>query len=623
MAKSPACYGLGVYQEKKTVYLFYNNPDDQYKSFLVDDSASGFDFSLKKGKPKIVAADGTTRTTVDCTDFRISTLGKQHILIYTVKAHMADKLFAAVSNDLLKWGILGQITLESSAGFEPLAGPGMIVPDYEYKGKRVMYFGSENIRIGYSSKDLTNWEFGKNPVLSSRPDKFDKGPLRLGSVAVTNKGIVVFYYIANACGKGDCWSVGSALFDKKNPTKCIWRSESPLLEHVEGFLNKHVRPLGIIHQDDSLVSYWDVEDDGIVAISHPVIPGKDAPKKKTLRLVLEKLKKNPILKPIAEHAWESKAVFNPAAVYENGKIHLIYRAVGQDDVSVLGYATSTDGVTIDERLDEPIYVPRASFEGLQPGSAGGFTSPFFSGGAYGGCEDPRITKVGDKYYMMYVAYDGAHPPRVAMSTIKVDDFNNRNWDWTPPVIISQPGVVDKNACVLPEKIDGKFVVFHRIFPNILVDYVDDMDAFDGKSVFLKGDKYIPPRHGYWDSRKIGIGAPPIKTDAGWLLIYQAVDDRDASKYKMGAMLLDHKQPEKVLYRTKKPILQPDMWYENEGLKFGVAYPCGAVIHNDMLRVYYGGADMVVCQAHAPIHQFLEDLTTHEEAELMPTIIKSR
>jgi predicted GH43/DUF377 family glycosyl hydrolase len=182
------------------------------------------------------------------------------------------------------------------------------------------------------------------------------------------------------------------------------------------------------------------------------------------------------------------------------------------------------------------------------------------------------------------------------------------------VLISPPGVVDKNACIFPEKIGGKYVIFHRIYPHILVDYVDNLE-FDGKTKFLHGQYSISPRSGYWDSRKVGVGAPPIKTDFGWLLIYQSVGEQDPGRYKMGAMILDHDRPERVLWRTKQPLLGPDQWYENEGLKAGVAYPCGAVIRDDQLMVYYGGADTVICVAHANKDEFLHDLTHYEQAQL--------
>ncbi len=335
-----------------------------------------------------------------------------------------------------------------------------------------------------------------------------------------------------------------------------------------------------------------------------------------IKLVLERFGGNPIVKPRPEYSWESKAVFNPAALYEGGKVHILYRALGDSDVSTLGYASSLDGFRIQERLPYPVYVPRESFEGVspvvsrQPGLPGLYTS---GGGEMGGCEDPRLTRIDDKIYLIYVAYDGRSQPRVALSSIDYNDFLNKKWNWKKPVLISPPDVVDKNACLLPEKINGKYVIFHRIFPNILIDFVDDLD-FDGKTRWLTGQYEIPVRalSSDWDSRKVGCGPPPLRTKYGWLLIYQAVGNHGDYRYKIGAMLLDINDPTKVLARSKSPILEPDVWYENEGWKAGVVYPCGAAIINDRLFVYYGGADTYVAVASVKLNGFLEQLTTNHK-----------
>jgi predicted GH43/DUF377 family glycosyl hydrolase len=326
--------------------------------------------------------------------------------------------------------------------------------------------------------------------------------------------------------------------------------------------------------------------------------------------ILERYPHNPILKPVPQHFWESKAVFNPAALYLGGKVHLLYRAIGDNDVSVLGYAASSDGFTIDERLDYPAYVPREPFEGVQPHtrySAYKYTSPYESGGGgLGGCEDPRLTQIDDTIYLTYVAYNGYSHPRVALSSINVNDFLNKNWKWKRPVLISPPDIVDKNACILPELLNGKYVIFHRIFPHILIDFRDNLE-FDGETQWLEGQYLIPTKDYSWDSRKVAAGPPPIKTPKGWLLIYHAIDDRDDLRYKIGAMLLDLKEPTKVIARTSQPILEPLADYENDGLKYGVVYPCGAAVINNRLLVYYGGADMVVCVASANLTDFLNRL----------------
>jgi beta-1,2-mannobiose phosphorylase / 1,2-beta-oligomannan phosphorylase len=324
---------------------------------------------------------------------------------------------------------------------------------------------------------------------------------------------------------------------------------------------------------------------------------------------LERLPENPIITPRSDHAWESFATFNPAALALDGKVHLLYRALGASGLSTLGYAATADGVHVEERSDEPVYVPRASFESTPSPkprtSPSAYARAYLSGGGFGGTEDPRLTQVGDTLHMTYVAFSGFEPPRVALTSIDVDDFRARRWDWTPPRLISRPGIVDKNAVLFPEKIRDRFVFFHRVFPDILVDERESLDFAPGE--YLNGEKAISPKSGAWDSRKVGAGPPPIKTEAGWLLIYHAVDDRNDWAYQIGAMLLDLDEPRRVLHRSRRPILRPETWYENEGHKSGVVYPCGAAVLGDQLYVYYGGADKVVCVARHDLPSFLKQL----------------
>jgi len=304
---------------------------------------------------------------------------------------------------------------------------------------------------------------------------------------------------------------------------------------------------------------------------------------------------NPIISPTHEHSWESKAIFNPGAVYENGRVHIVYRAMSEDNTSVLGYASSRDGFHMDERLDEPIYVPREEFEKkAQQGNSG--------------CEDPRITRIDDRFYMCYTAYDGGrNPPRVALTSIKVSDFLNKNWEWKKPVLISPPRVEDKDACIFPERTeDGEYIIFHRIRSTISLDIVNNLD-FDGTN-WTGITKTIPYRPGgYWDSAKIGIGGPPIKTKEGWLLIYHGISDYDR-EYRLGAMLLDLDNPSIIISRPFRPILEPRERYEREGHVPNVVFTCGSVVMKNTLFVYYGCADKVIGVATADLDEFLGEIT---------------
>jgi predicted GH43/DUF377 family glycosyl hydrolase len=340
------------------------------------------------------------------------------------------------------------------------------------------------------------------------------------------------------------------------------------------------------------------------------------------RLSMERFEDNPILEPELEHRWESKAVFNPGAIYEAGRVHLVYRAIGDTDTSVLGYASSPDGLHFDERREEPIYVPREPFEGVRSASSPRpvtYASSYVSGGGWmGGCGDPRLTRIEDRVFMTYVAFDGYSHPRVALSSIAYDDFLARNWRWRKPVLISPPGVINKNACILPEKVKGKYVIFHRIFPDILIDFLDDL-GFDGKTKWLTGQFKIGPRAGYWDSRKVGAGPPPIKTEEGWLLIYHAVGEKATGSYKIGVMLLELNDPTQVRARSPEPILEPQAWYETKGFKPNVVYPCGAVVIGERLFIYYGGADRVVCVASVKLERLLGRLIRTGTAAAAPPL----
>jgi predicted GH43/DUF377 family glycosyl hydrolase len=113
----------------------------------------------------------------------------------------------------------------------------------------------------------------------------------------------------------------------------------------------------------------------------------------------------------------------------------------------------------------------------------------------------------------------------------------------------------------------------------------------------------------------GVGPAPLKTKYGWLVLYHKMERHDSYRYKLWAMILDAKNPAKILYNSASPILEPDEWYENDGYKSGVVYSCGAVIKDGKLFVYYGGADKVSCVAMASLDEFLKELVHTGGAKL--------
>ena len=177
--------------------------------------------------------------------------------------------------------------------------------------------------------------------------------------------------------------------------------------------------------------------------------------------------------------------------------HILYRALSADNTSSIGYAASKDGVNIDERLSEPIYSSRESFESKKVA------------GANSGCEDPRLTKIGKTIYMCYTAFDGIGPARVAITSISEKNFLQKNWKWEKPVVITPEGFDDKDTCIFPEKTKGKYFILHRVGDQICGDYFKTLN-FKNETV-KKCIRIIGPRINSWDSSKVGITAPPIKT----------------------------------------------------------------------------------------------------------------
>jgi len=291
--------------------------------------------------------------------------------------------------------------------------------------------------------------------------------------------------------------------------------------------------------------------------------------------MLEKYKGNPILAPLPQNAWESKCVFNAATFYDQGKVHIVYRAQDQDNISRFGYASSTDGFRIDERLSKPIFDTGGEFE-------------------LKGCEDPRITKIGKEYYMFYTAYNG-HVAQIGQAVIKVDDFLAHKWRWGKR-IYPFPRVDNKDVVLFPEKINGKWVIYHRISPHVWVAYSDDLVHWKDSNIV------ISPRSNSWENDKVGGGAPPIKTPRGWLFIYHAKDKKEV--YRLGFVIVDSNNPEKVIYRSKEPILEPGEEFEKTGEVSNVVFTCGAFVKGMRLFVYYGGADKVICVATQKLRDIL-------------------
>ena len=449
--------------------------------------------------------------------------------------------------------------------------------------------------------DLSFWE-AWHAALDTHiinPLRSDKDHVEVGAAPIkTESGWLFLYsYIQNYFGGKPVFGIEALLLDLENPLSIIGTTKNPILTPEAlyerfGIAPNIVFPSGALLEGDRLDIYYGGAD-SVCAKASLHLPDLLQAMSAHQPLAIRALE-NPILSPLPEHAWESRAVFNPAAIDIEGKVRILYRAMSQDNTSVFGYAESEDGVHISYRSDTPAYVPRAEFEQKKGDPQGN-----------SGCEDPRLTRIDDTIYLFYTAYDGARPPRVAMSHISVADFAAKNWHaWTEPALVTPDAFDDKDMWLLPEKVAGQYMVAHRISPNMCVDFIDSLDF--SQSRITRCIELITPRAGYWDSEKIGAAGTPIKTDAGWLVIYHGVSSTKV--YRLGAILLDLADPSQVLARTIDPIFEPETDYEKVGQIPNVVFSCGTAVRGDTLFLYYGGADSVIGVATLSLERMLSLLS---------------
>lgn len=293
---------------------------------------------------------------------------------------------------------------------------------------------------------------------------------------------------------------------------------------------------------------------------------------------LQRYEKNPILLPLPQplHEWEALNVFNAAVVYHNGLFHMLYRAQGLDYVSRLGYAVSPDGYTW-ARLDKPVFEPAEPWESY-------------------GVEDPRITYIDGTFYMCYTAYS-----EKGIRACLARSQNLITWERMGIVL---PDEDNKDHVLFPEKINGRYAMFHRRYPDIWIAYSDDLLHWTDHTIVMR------PRYNLWDELKIGAGGPPIRTPHGWLVIYHGVDEHHV--YRLGAALLDLEDPAFVLARPETPILEPEERWECKGDVPNVVFTCANVVLDDTLYVFYGGADRVMAVATCSFSALLDFLLAHRE-----------
>lgn len=430
--------------------------------------------------------------------------------------------------------------------------------------------------------------------------RHDSDHVEVGAPPIkTNYGwLLVYSHIQNYFDERNrVFGIDTVLLDLDDPTKVISRTRYPFMVPEESYeqygqVANIVFPSGAFVRDDQLTILYGACDT-VCCSATIALPNLIRAMSSTQKGYVKRYNKNPILEPVQSHAWESKYVLNPTAIDIDETVHILYRALGEDMTSVIGYAKSKDGVSIDYRSDQPIYVPREKFEQRIEPDVGS-----------SGCEDARITRIDDRLHITYTAYNGRDEPNVAISSITVKDFQNENWSaWSKPYLISPPGIDDKDAAIFPEKVSSDYMILHRIDRHICADFTPSLD-FSTRTL-TRCIQILGPRKGMWDSEKVGISGPPFKTNRGWVMFYHGISTQN--QYSVGAVLLDEKDPTVLLARSAEPVMEPYESYEREGWIKNVVFPCGQVLRNETVYLYYGGADQVVCVATINLDDLLRSL----------------
>jgi beta-1,2-mannobiose phosphorylase / 1,2-beta-oligomannan phosphorylase len=293
---------------------------------------------------------------------------------------------------------------------------------------------------------------------------------------------------------------------------------------------------------------------------------------------------NPIL-TATDWPYDVNVVFNPGAVQLDRETILLARVETRTGISHITVARSSDGVS-GWRVDpEPLLTPNAENDS-----------------ECWGLEDPRAVWVEElgTHVISCTAYGPAGPAVFLATSV---DFNT----------VERLGIVvapeDKNAALLPERIDGEWILFHRptsnfgqVHPGISLSRSADLRSWSAPEAVMA------PRTGaWWDALRIGIGPPLLRTEHGWLLVYHGVKETvGGSIYRVGLALLDLEEPTRVLRRTDEWVLSPSATYERQGDVPNAIFPCG-LIHDEKkgeLRLYYGAADTCICLATAAFDETL-------------------
>lgn len=612
--------GSPIVEGRKTVMLYraMSEPDllrDPHLSTSVIARAVSSD-GIRYEDRRVLISPDRDFDQFGCEDPRVTKLGDRYYIFYTGLGGYpfgADniKVAVAVSKDLEhidEKHLVTPFNAKAMALFPEKIGGKMgalLTINTDRKPSDICYAEFDRPEDMWSEEFWRKWLDGVDSHKLSIRRRADDH-LELGAAPVrTDKGWIVVYSHIQRYGSAETtFGIEILLLDLENPRHIIGRTKGPFMvpemyyEHV-GHVPHTIFPSGALIRGHKLEVYYGATDTHVAVATIPLdnlLESLSGNEKK----IVTRFPGNPIIAPRPGVLWEQEGTINPGAIDIENKTRILYRAVAPGNVSTFGYAESGDGFCIDYRSDKPVYFPRADFESkpgsLAQGSLSGAETNF-------GVEDPRLMRIGDKIYMTYTGYDGS-VPRVAITSIGIRDFCDRKWSaWAKPEVITPPGVTDKDAAILPEPVRGKYMVFHRVHESVCADFVDSLDF--SKERVNQCIEIISPRRGMWDGGKVGISTPPVKTKAGWLLLYHGVSW--STTYRVGAVLLDLEDPTIVRARTAMPLFEPEEEYERKGVKENVVFPCGMVIRGGTVYIYYGGGDLVTAVATMKLTRLLKTL----------------
>lgn len=295
---------------------------------------------------------------------------------------------------------------------------------------------------------------------------------------------------------------------------------------------------------------------------------------------VKRYEKNPILTR-DDIPYKVETVHNAAVAKYQGRYIMLFRSHLDTGRSIIGIAESEDGFDFTPR-PEPFITPSKE--------------PYFSDYEEFGVEDPRVTFLEGFYWITYSAYS-RHGVRIGLA--KTRDFRTVERF----AFITQADY--RNTVIFPEKINGRYVKLDRphsdISPwSIWISFSPDLRHWGDSQLVMKPVPY------HWDEMKIGPGAPPIKTDKGWLSIYHGVfPTMDGSVYRLGVALHDLEDPAKILGVGDRWILQPEDPWELVGYVHNVVFTCAAVPESDgSVKIYWGAADKVMCMGTARVDELV-------------------